>query len=84
MMAYGAGGYRLAGANWADLFWEEVAVAFETPAKNEAPGETLSTPAEGSTRQQAAGYRVKPYNPWETLKPKYWLPVLGDTRGGLR
>lgn len=85
MMAYGAGGYRLARANWADLLWEEVAVAFETPAKNEAPGETLSTPVEGSTRQQAAGYRVKPYNPWETLKPKYWLPVLGvDTRGGLR
>lgn len=78
MMAYGAGGYRLARTHWADLRWEEA------PVKSEGPGEALVA-AKVSTGQTGVNYPVKPYNPMDTLKPKYWLPVLGvDTGGGLR
>lgn len=76
IMAYGAEGYRLARVRREDLSWEQVSFAVETP-----PAVAISTPTSLETEK----YPVRKYSPLQTLKPKYWLPVIEeDAAKGLR
>ncbi|WP_324716245.1 hypothetical protein U7230_12905 [Carboxydochorda subterranea] len=71
---FGQGGYRLARLDWQALRWDPV-TGDSRSREPDSPGGSRSP---GSTE-----WKVRPYDPLESLRPAYWEPVWGQDWGGL-
>lgn len=76
-MNYTADGYQLAMLPWEPSGWEEIAL----PTSVSRSG--MEAAAAAQEAQDAAEYPIRPYSPLQTLRPKFWLPVLGIDESGL-
>ena len=72
---YQADGYHLARVAWNRLRWEPVTVQPDP----QAPSLAAAEPGPSGLPE---GWRVEPYRPWETLRPKFWVPLSEDDWAG--
>lgn len=83
-MNYGPNGYDIAVMPFAPAGRPEVALTREkVPVLADAADAPAFTAAKtGAEALAAAGLKARPYNPWPSLAPRFWLPSIGqDERG---
>lgn len=84
-MNYGPSGYDIAVMPFSPAGRPEVALA-----RQELPGTAVQettapaggAEAGGQASLAALGLKARPYNPWSSLMPRYWLPSIGQNERG--